>query len=210
VNLKFQPKMARCGKSCCDQPLSDLNKTIQCAGFCNRYYHSSCAGISRNVETLISTTKNVLWFCDPCYHIHKNGFEKISALYNEILKSRELNKTLLDNMYKNLNSNINQQSTSIENAKKEILINNDETRSSYAAVLKKNDDKVTTKKDSVVIIRPKDKTKGNEKTKIDIKSKINPNEIPVNGLINTNNGGVIIKCKKRMILKKLKTLSIQI
>jgi hypothetical protein len=32
-------------------------------------------------------------------HIHKNGFEKISALYNEILKSREHNKVLLNDFY---------------------------------------------------------------------------------------------------------------
>jgi hypothetical protein len=69
--------------------------------------------------------------------------------------------------------------------------------------LKNKDKKSTKNKDSVIIIKPKNKNQGVDKTKMDIKSKINPNEIMINGLISANNSSVIIKCKKKMTLEKL-------
>jgi hypothetical protein len=84
--------MAKCGKIDCEMSLTDLSKTIKCSGFCARHFHNSCVNITRNMETALNSTKNLLWFCDPCMHLYKNGFEKISVLYNEILKSREQNK----------------------------------------------------------------------------------------------------------------------
>lgn len=108
----------------------------------------SCANITRSTEQTLSTTKNLLWFCDPCYHIHKTGFEKISSLYNEILKSREQNKNLMNELYAKLN-------TSIKNSKSEILNKNEEISVSYAEMLKKNDENKTVKKDPVIVIKPK-------------------------------------------------------
>jgi hypothetical protein len=195
--------MAKCGKDGCSQPLSELEKIIKCAGFCNRNFHMSCAGISRSIEPFLSSAKGLLWFCDPCLQLHKSG---ISGIYKEILKSREHNQSLMEALYGRLKTTISEQSISIENAKSEILTKNDEIKLTYADAMKKSDDKKFVKKDPVVIVQPKDKKQGNDKTKSDIKNKINPNEIPVNGLFNANNGSVIIKCKKQGDIEKIKEI----
>jgi hypothetical protein len=105
----------------------------------------------------------------------------------------------MDNLYGRLKNNIIK-------SKSEILDKNDEIKSSYADMLKKNDDKMCIKKDPIVIVKPKDKNQNAEKTKMDIKNKINPNEIPVNGLFNSNNGAIIIKCKKKDDIAKVKNI----
>jgi hypothetical protein len=195
-----------CGNNGCELPFLDVSKTIKCAGFCGRTFHISCTSVTRNVETILNTAKNVLWFCDPCMHIHKNGFEKISALYNEILKSREHNKVLLNDFYTKITNSINIQSKQINEVKNEMLCKNDELKSSYAEIVKNNNVKIKKKTDSVVIIKPKDKSQNVNKTKDDVKNSINPNEIPVNGLSQVNDGGVVIRCKNKEDIGKIKEI----
>jgi hypothetical protein len=195
---------AKCGKSDCDLPLSDLSRTIKCAGFCGRLFHTSCSNISRNLETLLATSKNILWFCDPCLHLYNNGFEKISSLYNEILKSREQNIKLVNGLYEKINNSLLNQAKCLETAKTEILSKNEEIKSSYADTVKNNEKVINP--NQVVIIKPKDKNQSVNKTKADIKSNINPNEILINGVIQAKNGGLIIKCKKQEDTDKIKNI----
>jgi hypothetical protein len=145
--------MANCGKSDCKQQLSEVEKTIKCAGFCNRIFHSSCAGINRNADSIINSTKNLLWFCDKCLIIHKNSSEQFSALYNEILKSRDQNKALIENLYGRLKNNITNQSVEIEKAKSEILNKNDELKFSYAEALKKNDNQISSNSNMLIKLK---------------------------------------------------------
>jgi hypothetical protein len=195
--------MAKCAKSGCDIPLTDLAKTIKCSGFCNRQFHTSCTNVTRNLESILNSTKNLLWFCDPCLHLQKNGFEKITALFNEILKSREQSKIQITELYNKLNSSITKQTCSIENAKSEIINKNEEIKISYAEILKNNEETSLKKNDAVVVVKPKNKNQGAEKTIHDIKSKINPKEIVVNGLMNATDSGIIIKCKKKEDTNKI-------
>jgi hypothetical protein len=53
-----------------------------------------------------------------------------------------------------------------------------------------------------MIVKPKNKNQKNDKTKSDLKNMINPNDTPINGLINSKGEGFILKCKKSKILIK--------
>ncbi len=77
--------MAKCGKSGCAQALSDDNKVYKCAGFCKGYFHSSCAGITRNVESVLISLKNLKWFCNPCLEMYNNVFSKLDLIQDEII-----------------------------------------------------------------------------------------------------------------------------
>ncbi len=147
-----------------------------------------------------------MWFCDICIKVHKSGFEKIPSLYDEIIKSREKNLKLANDLYAKVEKFFNKQNNSIEKAKSEILNKNDELKVTYADLLKNNTEKSEKKSDPVVIIEPKNKNQGVNKTKIDIKNKINPNEISFNGLLNGQDGKVIIKVKNKEDTGKIKNI----
>jgi hypothetical protein len=91
-----------------------------------------------------------------------------------------------------------------------IIEKSSNLQNSYAEVLKNNiigDKKSTQKKlEPVVIIKPKDKKQNSEKTKEDIKQKINPRDVPVNGLVNTKDGGILIRCKNHDASKIVKNI----
>jgi hypothetical protein len=88
--------MAKCAKIECDLPFSDLSLIRASSEFCNHQYHTSCTSVSRQLDALLASEKNVLWFCDHSI-VHKNG--KIWALCNEIQKSRLENRSMLEDIY---------------------------------------------------------------------------------------------------------------
>jgi hypothetical protein len=92
----------------------------------------------------------------------------------------------------------------IKSAKNEILDKNEVAKASFADVLMNNIDKSCDKKEAVVIIKPKNKKQGNDKTKNDLKNLIDPNVTPINGLINTKDSAIILKCKKKEDVNKIK------
>jgi hypothetical protein len=94
----------------------------------------------------------------------------------------------------------------IKSAKNEILDKNEVVKTSYADVLINNNDKICDKKEAVIIVKPKNKKQGNLKTKIDLKNMIDPNVTPINGLLNAKDSGVILKCKKKEDINKIKNL----
>jgi hypothetical protein len=84
-----------------------------------------------------------------------------------------------------------------ESAKNEIL-NKKEVEISYADALKKSE--------AVMIVKPKNKNQRNDQTKSDLKNMLNPNDTPINGLINAKDGSVILKCKKKEDINKIKQI----
>ncbi len=86
----------------------------------------------------------------------------------------------------------------IESAKSEILNKKEEVKISYADTLKNEE--------AVMIVKPKNKKQNNDKTKSDLKNMINPNDTPINGLINSKDGSVILKCKKKSDINKIKQM----
>jgi hypothetical protein len=62
----------------------------------------------------------------------------------------------------------------------------------YSAVLKNNKQN---KPDPVVVLKPKNKQKKRFEAKNEIRSVIDPENVPVTGMINGANGDIIIQCK---------------
>jgi hypothetical protein len=202
--------MANCGKSGCAQALSDDNKVYKCSGFCKGSFHSSCAGITRNVESVLNSLKNLKWFCNPCLEIYNNVFEKLGSIQDEIISeikiSRKQHEKQLDSMKSLFLDELYFQADIIKSAKNEILDKNEVVKTSYADVLINNNDKICDKNEAVIIVKPKNKKQGNLKTKNDLKNMIDPNITPINGLVNSKDSGVILKCKKKEDVNKIKNL----
>jgi hypothetical protein len=202
----FEANMANCGKSGCSQQLSDESKIYKCSGFCKGSFHSSCAGITRNVESVLNSSKNFKWFCNSCLEIYDNVFDKLNLIQNEIIdeirlirKQQEtLIKNQIDSLRKRFMDELTFQAEIIESAKSEILNKKEDLKISYADTLKNNE--------AVMIVKPKNKKQKNEKTKSDLKNIINPNDTPINGLIDSKDGSVILKCKKKSDVNKIKEM----
>ncbi len=193
--------MANCGKSGCSQPLTEESKVYRCSGFCKGAFHTSCAGITRNIESVLISCKNLKWYCSPCLEL----CDELNYIHDEIRLSRKQTEKQLQSMIKKFIEQISFQTDYIENAKNEILNKNEVLKTSYADVLLNNNGKIS-EKEAVVIVKPKNKKQGNNKTKSDLKSMINPNETPINGLFNAKDSGVILKCKKKEDVNKIKNL----
>jgi hypothetical protein len=193
--------MANCAKSGCSQTLSDESKVFICSGFCKGSFHSSCAGINRNIESVLNSCKNLKWYCTPCLKLS----DDLNSIHDEIRLSRKQNEKQLDSVKSLLIDELYFQADIIKSAKNEILNKNEVLKTSYADVLMNNKDKKC-EKEAVVIVKPKNKKQGNDKTKSDLKNMINPNDTPINGLINAKDSGVILKCKKKEDVNKIKNL----
>jgi hypothetical protein len=72
-------------KSGCSQQLSDESKIYKCSGFCKGSFHSSCAGITRNIESVLNSSRNFKWFCNSCLEIYDNVFSKLDSIQDEII-----------------------------------------------------------------------------------------------------------------------------
>jgi hypothetical protein len=156
---------------------------------------------SRNIENVLISSKNLKWFCNTCIEVYNNVFEKLNLIQDEIIdeirSSRNQNKNQLDSFHIKFIDEISYQAKIIESAKNEIL-NKKEVNISYADALKKTE--------AVMIVKPKNKKQKNDQTKSDLKNIINPNETPIKGLINSKDGSVILKCKKKDDINKIKQI----
>jgi hypothetical protein len=73
-----------------------------------------------------------------------------------------------------------------------------------ADIIKSAKNEIFDKNEAVIIVKPKNKKQGNIKTKNDLKSMIDPNITPINGLVNVKDSSVILKCKKKEDVNKIK------
>jgi hypothetical protein len=127
-------------------------------------------------------------------------FDKLNLIENEIIDEirlvRKQQETLIKNQIDSLRKRFMDEIT--ESAKSEILNKKEDLKISYADTLKNNE--------AVMIVKPKNKKQKNEKTKSDLKNIINPNDTPINGLIDSKDGSVILKCKKKSDVNKIKEM----
>jgi hypothetical protein len=125
-------------------------------------------------------------------------FEKLNSIQEDIIQELKYNQKHLHSLSVKLIDELAYQAVLFEKAKNEIL-NKKEVEISYADTLKTN-------KEAVMIVKPKNKKQKNDKTKSDLKNMINPNDTPINGLINAKEGSVILKCKKKEDIDKIKQI----
>lgn len=55
---------SRCVK--CETEIRSREKYLQCNGFCEKFFHQSCAGLSDIAFKVITEKHNVFWSCDAC------------------------------------------------------------------------------------------------------------------------------------------------
>jgi hypothetical protein len=139
--------------------------------------------------------EGVKWFCKDCQNSFKIVQERINIV-NHLNTNEAENNIKFDSILSRLESiecKINENDNKIVSELKQVSSAN-----SYADVLKNNKQKSP---DHVIILKPKNKNKKRFEAKNEIREKLDPQKIPVNGMHNAANGGIIISCKNQAATK---------
>lgn len=173
-----------CGK--CDNSCRD--KEVRCGGFCGKYFHMKCIGMSKYDCDAIFKHSNIKYICDGCLNFIKLTIENYKNLFDLVKENgtklcEEINKT-----------NILMEQR-VEEARKEIVTELKKNHQmsagteTYASKLKATN--------SVpVILKPKAKQNSDTTEKV-VKEKIKPSalNLQVKGIIKRNDGAVTIRCE---------------
>ncbi|CAH2003786.1 unnamed protein product [Acanthoscelides obtectus] len=158
--------------SYCDSSISARTKSIKCEGFCGKFFHAACQGLSTDVVKTIEKRSGLSWKCNPCQSytsdVHEILDARLSSLVNEIHQ-----------LFSSVRSEI------LEIAVKKIsTVESPEIndKKSYSAI---------TKGKSAIIIKPKDATQNTQATKADMLHHVNPvaENLQLSGVKNVKNGG---------------------
>lgn len=166
-----------CGK--CKAKLKRNDPHQRCSGLCHKLFHLHCAGFKPEEGNVVSRVKGTKWFCEICeaqFDVLMKMSEEIESF--KIMVAKQLNefKSIL-NSGKDFKSN-------------ELFVPN----KSYADVASE-----------ILVIRPK-ANQDSSKTKEAIRKVMNPLELQV-GITqfkDVKDGGVLIKCKTKTELDKIK------
>ncbi|CAH2011370.1 unnamed protein product [Acanthoscelides obtectus] len=176
--------------SYCDSSISARTKSVKCEGFCGKFFHAACQGLSADVVKTIEKRNGLSWKCNPCQsytsEVHEILDARLSSLVNEIHQ-----------LFSSVRSEI------LEIAVKKIStvelpeIND---KKSYSAI---------TKGKSAIIIKPKDATQNTQATKADMLHHVNPvaENLQLSGVKNVKNGGILIGCNSDDDNLKLKKIA---
>lgn len=167
---------------------------IACFGICELQFHIRCSGINKIAEKALNENHNIKYVCDKCEQTSKKIL--INKIVNLIEKIENVknNEDVQTNILKDLSTDMIEMKAIVKKTESEVKIiksdvnkavNNQET---YA-------DKVKLyKNDSAVIIKPKNDKQTSATTKTDVKEKIDPTQVPINGLRLISNGAVLLEC----------------
>ncbi|CAH1966103.1 unnamed protein product [Acanthoscelides obtectus] len=176
--------------SYCDSSISARTKSVKCQGFCGKFFHAACQGLSADVVKTIEKRNGLSWKCNPCQsytsEVHEILDARLSSLVNEIHQ-----------LFSSFRSEI------LEIAVKKIStvelpeIND---KKSYSAI---------TKGKSAIIIKPKDATQNTQATKADMLHYVNPvaENLQLSGVKNVKIGGILIGCNSDDDNLKLKKIA---
>ena len=168
--------MSECGK--CRVRLKRNENFINCSGYCKKDFHLECENISTAEYQVIKNIANLKWFCISC-----------APYFNAMIKVNS-------EMYE-LKNSIKQELSefkSLLNAKELGEEVNTKNKKSYADVA-----------GEVVIIKPKS-SQDCQKTKEVLRKAINPTalEVGIQHIKEVKEGGVVIKCKSKEEVEKIK------
>lgn len=165
-----------CG--CCNTKAN--RNSVRCSGLCQKYFHPNCVDISNENVKLLSSIRNFKWFCENCvkyFETDNNTKLEIDDLRSAVNKNFEEIRKMLgsDKNHNNVNNNL-------------------ETKKSYAEVT-----------GEVVVIKPK-KVQESKTTKEVIRKALNPSklEVGITQIKDTKEGGVLLKCKSKDEIEKIK------
>lgn len=165
-----------CGK--CSTKIKDGESVVTCSGFCKLKHHSKCGALSGSEAQHVNNSKNIKWFCDKCLIF----IDFVNQIQNEI---------------KDLKESVSKRFEDFENTQRGTTSENrttNEVKKSYAKVASE-----------VVVIKPKN-AQDSKKTKEEIQKKLQPAtlEVGITEIKNIRDGGVIIKCKHKEEVEKIK------
>jgi hypothetical protein len=147
-------------------------------------FHVACTQLSKGTCNTVKTNDSIKWFCSICekrWNDNQICQEKIEMIWSHLTTHDKRFNEYIDNM-KCLNEKIDDFS---KQAPPQMI------KETYAEKLKLK------KNEPVVIVRPKNLEQKCIDTKKEIKAKINPTDLPVNGLRNAARGCVVIEVKDK-------------
>jgi hypothetical protein len=156
--------------------------------WCSKSFHMTCTGIGRNIIQHFRTNENLKWFCDLCLDMMKNIRMNLAVINNHLKKETKLNE-ICEKINK-LEKKIDEKCGAKEDATMKPK--------SYADVIKYD------KNESVVIIKPKKVDQKCNETRAEIKSKVNPMNIPILGMRNDAKGGIIVQLENKVGCESMK------
>lgn len=166
----------------CKVKIKGRDQSLKCSGYCAKCFHPKCLELSNEEYSMINKNKNIKWFCDAC--IFK--FDAMGVVNNEM---EQLKTTIEEQMneFKTLIS-----SNTLLNKEHEIK---EKKNKSFAEVV-----------GEVVLIKPKTKQES-KKTKDILRKAIDPGqlEVGITQIKDTKDGGVLIKCRNKEEIEKIKT-----
>jgi hypothetical protein len=197
-----------CGS--CDGEIKEFDERVFCYGNCCNIFHVKCSKIKNTASRLINENpKNIKFLCDKCsnndfgkinesfYQLVKNfgSYEKIIMKQQEMIEKQE-------NMLKFQEDQIKLLLDEMKIVKNFLIETNNNTNTNSGNMTYSEALKIKAKKpndqNSVVLIKAKNRSKNRTDIREELRNKVNPEEIPVNGLINAANDGVLIKCKNKV------------
>lgn len=192
--------MDSCGY--CTNEIKRTDKVIRCNIWCEKYFHVKCAKLSDEDCKFLSSRKNFGWFCDTCAEKRSQDVKKLLLGINETTAAWNIKMNKQDEKLNNQEILIAQILESVKNQKEEFkkeLNQIMETQQvTYADKLKQK------KYDPVIVIKPKDINQGSQETSSTIKKRINPIATAVTGIKKISKGGVVVECKDKEAVIKLK------
>lgn len=172
--------MSICGH--CDE-IFDRRKSpgITCSGMCGKIYQIKCVGIpSDNIQCL--KTPGFCWYCPGCYKIRNKYEEYIKGSFDS-----KLNQMLggFKDMFNDLLIKISNQA---EETFSKICFTPQSTEPSYSNAVKSK---------SMIVIKPRDTSQTNSRTKRDIMKNIDPVDLnlKVSQVKQVKDGGLFISCE---------------
>lgn len=181
---------SNCGK--CAGDLKRNDKSLQCSGLCDKIFHMKCTNITEPNYNVIISSKNLGWFCDICADKKNNYLRSTLDTMRVTMTDIAEGLKVQDGKLENLKSKVNNLETNIKDAIEEKKID------SYAEKLKLK------KHEPVIIIKPKNQEQKSSDTKREIKKSIDPTDLEISGLRTLSKGSVVIECKNKETISKIK------
>lgn len=168
-----------CGK--CSQKFKTKEKCLKCSGNCSNQFHINCVDVPESVIEMMVNCEGLKWFCMICV----GELENMSNIKKEIACMQSQITTELTE-FRNLLKKAN---NSVDNAPVEAK--------SYAKVA-----------GEVVVIKPKE-AQESKKTREAIQKHVKPAalEVGITEIKNIKEGGVLIKCKSKEEVERIKSVA---
>lgn len=188
--------MESCRK-CKDSCNSD--ESLVCAG-CAQSYHARCTSVTSLPNLTLKTIKtysSFKWFCSKCDNAFADVCGRLTLVTQTINANEKINSERFETIVKLINQLEEKISANNNNVLEEIKKGT--ACKSFSDVVKNS----SANENHVVYVKSKSADKNRNETKQQIRNKIDPTKIPIEGMFNAANDGILIKCSDREATQKV-------